>query len=202
VPAADAATQPLDAQRIRAAIQQTGLSEVHFIDLKTESEKLYSDYLGEALQLSLWGALAVVALLAVVLRSARKLLQAALPLLGAVLLVAALLVATGPPLTLFHLVGLLLIVAVGSNYALFFVQQIGPAGEAASPHPAGHVSSDGSVLSSMLFANLSTVAGFGMLAWSQVPVLHAFGATVAPGAMLALLLSAILRPRAIENRPS
>lgn len=195
VPAAEAATLPLDAQRIHEAIHQTGLSEVHFIDLKTESEKLYSDYLGEALQLSLWGALAVVALLAVVLRSARKLLQAALPLVGAVLLVAALLVASGPPLTLFHLVGLLLIVAVGSNYALFFVQQIGPAGEAATPHPASEASSDGSVLSSMLFANLSTVAGFGMLAWSQVPVLHAFGATVAPGAMLALLLSAILRPR-------
>jgi predicted exporter len=193
VPATDTAQQPLDTHRIRAAIAQTGLSEVHFIDLKIESEALYSDYLGEALSLSLWGALAVIVLLTLVLRSARKLAQVVAPLLGAVLIVAAMLVACGPPLTLFHLVGLLLIVAVGSNYALFFVQQVEPASKEAAKGSKGK---DDSVLSSMLFANLTTVAGFGMLAWSQVPVLHAFGATVAPGAMLALLLAAILRPKA------
>ena len=31
--------------------------------------------------------------------------------------------------------------------------------------------------------------GFGILAWSQVPVLHAIGASVGPGALLVLLLA-------------
>jgi predicted exporter len=41
-------------------------------------------------------------------------------------------------------------------------------------------------------ANLCTVIGFGFLAFSQVPVLQALGATVAPGAFLALLFAAVL----------
>jgi predicted exporter len=43
--------------------------------------------------------------------------------------------------------------------------------------------------------------GFGLLAFSKVPVLHAIGLTVGVGAMLALAFSAILSRRdAAENR--
>ena len=74
-----------------------------------------------------------------------------------------------------HLVGLLLVVAVGSNYALFFDRtDIAPR-----------------TLASMLFANLTTVAGFGVLAFSDVSILQAMGATVAPGVILALIYAAI-----------
>ena len=38
----------------------------------------------------------------------------------------------------------------------------------------------------------TTVIGFGALATSTVPVLHAIGVTVGPGAVLALILSAML----------
>jgi predicted exporter len=48
-------------------------------------------------------------------------------------------------------------------------------------------------------ANVSTVIGFGLLSFSQVPVLEALGTTVAPGAFLALLLSALLTSRAPEG---
>jgi predicted exporter len=41
-------------------------------------------------------------------------------------------------------------------------------------------------------ANLSTVIGFGLLSFSQVPVLEALGQTVSPGAFLALVFSAVL----------
>lgn len=86
------------------------------------------------------------------------------------------------PLTILHLVGMLLIVAVGSNYALFFNQRT----QANAPQ----------TLVSLLVANLATVAGFGLLAFSRVPMLETFGLTVGPGAMLALVFSAILAPRA------
>jgi predicted exporter len=45
---------------------------------------------------------------------------------------------------------------------------------------------------SMVVATLTTAIGFGALAISSVPVLHAVGALVGPGAILALLLSAVL----------
>lgn len=182
LPASDATGVPvLDAQLIRQRLTTAVKGgQVYFIDLKAESEKLYSDYLSEVLHLSMLGGLAILVLLGVVLRSPGRLLRVVTPLLLTVLIVSAGLVATGPPLTLFHLVGLLLIVAIGSNYALFFDQRA----QAAIPSAA--------VLSSMVFANLTTVAGFGMLAWSQVPVLHAIGATVGPGAILALVLAAVL----------
>ena len=51
-------------------------------------------------------------------------------------------------------------------------------------------------LASLLIANVSTVIGFGLLSFSQVPVLVALGTTVAPGAFLALLFSALLTWRA------
>jgi predicted exporter len=96
-------------------------------------------------------------------------------------------------MTILHLIGLLLIFAVGSNYALFFDRRAARADEDA----------DSRVLASLLLANLTTVIGFGVLATSAVPVLSALGTTVAPGAFLALLFSAMLAPRAappLEHR--
>ena len=47
----------------------------------------------------------------------------------------------------------------------------------------------------MAIANLTTAIGFGTLALSSVPVLHAIGITVGPGAVLALLLAACFSER-------
>ena len=49
---------------------------------------------------------------------------------------------------------------------------------------------------SLLFANVTTMIGFGLLAFSKVPVLHAIGSTVGIGAILSLAFSAILIARA------
>ena len=51
----------------------------------------------------------------------------------------------------------------------------------------------------MLVANLTTAIGFGTLALSKVPVLHAVGVTVGPGAILTLLLAAILVARPVPQ---
>ena len=107
------------------------------------------------------------------------------PLVLAVLIVAAALRLCGVQFTILHLVGMLLIVAVGSNYALFFDRQA----HAREPE-AGSLT-----LASLLVANASTVVGFGLLSFSQVPVLVTLGTTVAPGTFLALLAAALLSPR-------
>ncbi len=164
----------VDPARIRPLLAGTGAL---FVDMKGETDRLYGSYLHEAVLLSGAGLLAIVLLLAVALRSPLAVLRVLAPLVGAVLCVAAALVSAGQSLTILHLVGLLLIVAVGSNYALFFSSGKGDI----TPR----------TLASLLFANLTTVAGFGILGFSQVPVLQAIGLTVGPGAVLALCFSAV-----------
>jgi predicted exporter len=152
------------------------------LDLKRETNRLYLGYLHQAIALSLAGFFAIVLLLMLMLRSAGRVIRVLAPLALAVLAVAGLLVATGHALTILHLVGMLLIVAVGSNYALFFDR-------------SAHDPESGSVpltLTSLLVANVATVLAFGVLAFSRVPVLSDLGSTVAPGALLALLFAATL----------
>jgi predicted exporter len=179
--AADSA-QPVDTARVRAALQGAELEETRVLDLKQESDALYASYLSEAIHLSLAGLLAILVLLMITLRSPLRVARVLAPLLLAVLTVAAGLSLSGVQLTILHLVGMLLIVAVGSNYALFFDRQ-------ASVHQAG---GESLTLASLVIANASTVIGFGLLSFSQVPVLVALGTTVAPGAFLALLFAAAL----------
>jgi len=181
--AADSA-QTVDTARVRAALQDAALEETRVLDLKQESDALYAGYLSEAIHLSLAGVLAILVLLLITLRSPLRVARVLAPLLLAVLTVAAGLSLSGVQLTILHLVGMLLIVAVGSNYALFFDRQ-------ASVHRAG---GESLTLASLVIANASTVIGFGLLSFSQVPVLVALGTTVAPGAFLALLFAAVLTP--------
>lgn len=169
----------INAGKIRAALGATGLPNVLFVDMKAESDRLYSGYLHEATLLSLGGLVAIVGLLLVVFRSPQRVLRTIAPLAAAVVTVTAGLALFGQQLSILHLVGLLLVVAVGSNYALFFDR----------PEPLEPISHR--TLASMLLANLTTVAGFGLLAFSKVSILHAMGVTVAPGVILALVYAAI-----------
>jgi len=173
----------LDAARVRAALAKTGLAGVYFVDIKGESDRLYQGYLREAILLSLGGLAAILGLLLATTRSLARVFRIVAPLVVAVAVVIASLVLLGQPLILLHLVGMLLVVAVGSNYALFFDRGI----------EAGGISPR--TLASLLLATSTTVVGFGILAFSSVPVLNAIGATVGPGAILALLFSAILARR-------
>jgi predicted exporter len=154
-----------------------GLESV-VLDLKRESDGLYRDYLHEALGHAAAGALAIMVLLSVSLRSTRRVFNVVAPLAAAVLMDVTLLGAVGGPLSIFHLVGLLLVVAVGSNYSLFFDRLNLPSDERMR------------MLVSVMFAGASTIIAFGVLAFSGVAVLHAIGTTVAIGAFLALLFSA------------
>ncbi len=177
---APAGTESLAQAPIRAALAAAGQPNALLVDLKAESDNLYSGYLREAILLSLGGVAGIILLLLWSLRSPVRVARVLLPLFAAVVMVVALLAAGGQRLTILHLIGLLLIVAVGSNYALFFSGGK-DGGSGISPQ----------TLTSLVFANLTTVAGFGLLGFSQVPVLQAIGVTVGPGAVLALLLSAV-----------
>ena len=167
----------INAEAIRAALR--AMPDALFVDMKAESDRLYSGYLNEAIGLSLGGLVAIIGLLLLVFRSPLRVLRIIAPLAAAVITVTAGLNLLGQQLIILHLVGLLLVVAVGSNYALFF------------DRPDPHTPILPRTLTSMLFANLTTVAGFGLLAFSNVSILQAMGVTVAPGVILALMYAAI-----------
>jgi predicted exporter len=190
---APGSAESIDTARVRAALQGAKLEEAQVLDLKQESDALYAGYLSEAIHLSLAGVAAIIVLLLIALRSPLRVARVLAPLILAVLIVAAGLSLSGVQLTILHLIGMLLIVAVGSNYALFFDRQ-------ASVHATG---GESLTLASLVIANASTVIGFGLLSFSQVPVLVALGTTVAPGAFLALLFAAVLaRPASAQPRPA
>jgi predicted exporter len=176
----------LDANTIRSAVASAEVSDALVVDMKAEADRLYINYVREDIHLSLAGLGVIVVLLLMALRSPQAVVRTLAPLVAAVLVVCAGLALAGEQLTILHLIGMLLIVAVGSNYALFFNKP--------NHEPAGVLGIAPQTLVSLLIANLATVAGFGLLALAHVPLLKAFGLTVGPGAILALLFSAILAP--------
>jgi predicted exporter len=177
-----AGPKPMEAASLRAAFDELPAAvaaNIQVIDIKQSLDELYARYLHEALVEGLLGALAVVAIVAVQLRSLRRVIAVCEPLAMAVVFTLGGLAAFGVALGILHLVGLLLVVAVGSNYGLFF-DALRQAGRA----------DDDDTLASLALANLTAVIGFGLIALSHIPALSAIGRVVAPGAALALLLSA------------
>lgn len=179
--------QSVDATAIRAALQEyRGPGAVHLVDIKGETESLYAQYLEEAILLSLAGiALIVLVTAAGMGFSWQRLYRVVVPIGAALACVVAGLAAAGIGLTILHLVGLLLTVAVGSNYTFFFIDD-----EEDAPR----------TLASLALANATTITGFGILAFASVPVLNAIGMTVGPGALLCLAFAAMLSRGAIDKR--
>jgi len=161
---------------------------VVLLDLKRESDALYQGYRARVLKFALLGAAAITLLLAAALRSLRRTWEVLAPLAAALIVTVAILVAGGDRLSIFHVVALLLVIGVGSNYTLFFER-----GNMANASPERTVTS-------LAFCNLSTVIGFGVIGFASTPVLSAIGTTVAIGAFLSLVFAAILTTAATAPR--
>ncbi|MEO8153422.1 MAG: MMPL family transporter [Rhizobacter sp.] len=178
-----------DVAKLRAALADLPGTQV--VNIGNELGALYARYLHEATIQALLGALAVCVLLLLHLRSWQRLLRIAQPIVAAVLIVLAVMSACGVALGILHLVGLLLTVAIGSNYALFF-DQIRSQQDAQPPGAPTAIDND--TLASLALANLTAVISFCLLAFSSIPALYAVGQVVAPGILLSLLLSAAFIP--------
>lgn len=149
------------------------------VNLRVESDRLLRVYLREVVSLASFGAAAIGLLLLISLRSPRRLAAVAAPLVAAVVVTFAVLRLGGHALSIFNLFGMLLVVAIGSNYCLFLDRQ--------HADPAGTPR----LLVSLLLANGCTVMGFGVLALSHTPVLHDMGMPVAVGTFLSLVFATI-----------
>lgn len=175
-----------DAPALEAALRAGGEPGVVLLDLKREADALVAGYRAEALRLLAIGLACIALLVYAGLRSLPATARVLAPVLAATLLVVATLSLAGVQLTLFHLVALLLVVGVGTNYALFFNQPQEGRDERAL------------MLLSLAVASLATLISASALATSGTPVLRAIGLTAAVGTVYALALSALLAPRAVR----
>ncbi|MBN3858939.1 hypothetical protein G3N59_36680, partial [Paraburkholderia sp. Ac-20340] len=78
--ATKADTSSLDAATVRNAVDSAGVPGALFVDLKTEADRLYANYVREDIRLSLAGFAAIVVLLVVALRSPQRAARALAPL--------------------------------------------------------------------------------------------------------------------------
>lgn len=173
---------PLAGVRERAAVaaRLATAPTAEYLDLKASSERLLRDFRLEALQRVALGALAIVAALWLGLRSPRRVLLALLPVAAAVVTDLALLLALGERLSLFHLIALLLVTGLGVDYSLFFGREVAPGERWRTVHAVG-------------LCAASSAAVFGLLGFSDLPVLRALGLTVGLGVALSFLYAWALR---------
>jgi len=157
---------------------------VTWVDPSGELNQLFAGTRRTAAELKLLSYLAAALLLGWGLGRAAVWRILAPPLL-AVVCSLAMLGWLGQPLTLFGLFGLLLVSALGVDYAIFMYE--GVAGRSAS-------------LVGILLSAATTLLSFGLLALSQTPAIANFGLSVALGVAFSLLLALWVEKPGARNR--
>jgi predicted exporter len=150
-----------------------GLEGVQLVDRISELNRLFSDTQISAAELKLLSSIAILLLLCLPFGLAGALRVVCLPLLAALAALACL-GWLGQPLTLFSLFGLLLITAIGVDYAILMRENIG--GPAVS-------------LLGTLLSAITSWLSFGLLLISDTPAIANFGLAISLGLMFCFLLA-------------
>ncbi len=143
---------------------------------------------------SLIGFAAIFVLLFVRYRRAVQVVVALGPALIACAATVATLVAAGVPLTILHVMSLLLVVSLGVDFGIFFVDTAQTLEESAR------------TMVSILTASVTTILSFGLLGLSASPGLAALGITVTLGVTFSLVacfvMASLVGPTLVTRDPS
>jgi predicted exporter len=153
------------------------LDDVHYFEQRSFLTEIAGQHRLRALELVGVGLAVVAALLWARDRSLRVTLVTLAPCLVAAALTLALLSLMGIPLNLLHLLGVLLVLSIGVDYAIFLVASGPEAGTRAA------------TLLGLCLACASTCLAFGLLAFSSFPALRALGLSTSIGAVLSLVMA-------------
>lgn len=172
-----------DPARLRAAAE--GLDGVRLVDPTGDLSDLLRAY-----RLRTLGLLTLSPLLMLALLSSRYgwggALRVMLPATAAIVLTPLLLALLGVGFSFFGAMGLVLVLSIGTDYALFCAED---------------QDRDAAILVSVCLAMMTTSLSFGLLALSEVAAVRAFGATMLVGVMLAFLLApSVKRRRGLEPK--
>ena len=153
------------------------LDDVHYFDQQSFLRGIYGAYRSRTVVLIGLGLFAVAALLYLRYRRLRTTLATILPAVLAAALTLAVLALLGIAVNLLHLLGLLLVLSIGVDYAIFLVTS------------EAHTRGREAAMLSLVVACLSTCLAFGLLAASSFPALRALGTTTGLGVLLSLALA-------------
>ncbi len=153
--------------------------EVHYMHLRSASTALVAKSVNRV-------ALAMIACITIIyitlalgFKSLTRPLKIMVPTFSAALTLAAILVLSGHPLSIFHLISLLLVVGLGLDYALFFNRL-----------PENDDEWD-TTFKSIWVCGITTMLVFGVLSFSWTPPLEAIGLTVAIGTFISIVFAAM-----------
>ena len=162
-------------ERTGAAVLELGIEGVGFVDLKRETDDLVRSFLGSSLSWLGASLLAVLVFLFVGLRRPVLVGRVLAPVLMSLGITLGVLAALDIPVSLFHILSLILVAGLGMDYGLFFARHGGE----------GPVTFRATIL-----CNLTTASVFLVMAFASIPVLHGIGLTVAVGSFVALVANA------------
>jgi predicted exporter len=175
-----------DAEHLVNRLQEQ-LPAARYINLRTETSQLVAGFRLEIGERIVWGVTLMLLVLGIGLKSVTQAMRTLLPVFLAIVITMGLLTWSGTPLTLFHLISLMLVLGIGIDYSLFFgrVEQ--------DPVERLHT------LHGLVICMLSTSIVFALLGSSELPVLQAIGQTVAVGVVISFLASYSLARRPAEE---
>jgi len=153
------------------------LDGVYLLDQRSFVNDVYREFRQTTLRQMLVGVALVVALLALRYRTWRPVVAAVLPSLAVAVLVLAALALLGIPVTLLHVMALVMVAGLGDDYGIFLVDGARAGREA------------GATMLAALLSCLTTAFVFGSLALSSQPSLRAIGVTTGIGVLLSYLLA-------------
>ncbi|NID15345.1 MMPL family transporter [Luteibacter yeojuensis] len=174
-----------DPRALRAAAE--GLPGVSLIDKPASISALFGRYRGYA-DAWLGAALALVGLAFAWRYGWRAAWRVLLPPAAGIVFSVATLGYLGEPLTLFHVMALMLVLGVGANYAVFLRE-----GEPFVVHRPG------AAYAGVLLSAVTALLSFGLLALGSMPALRHFGLTLLFGIGFTALLAPLSLPAEKTN---
>ncbi len=150
------------------------------VDLAAEAGRLVAGYRQETLVWLALGALLSLGLLTAALRRSRAVAQVFLPVLISLVVVVAALLALGIPISLFHILALMIVAGLGFDYAVFLGRF------------AGTGDGERRAFQSVTICAISTAGVYSILAFSSLPVLQGIGLATAIGVVAAFGATTLL----------
>lgn len=157
-------------------LQAKYATHVRYYNLKDKTELLFNNLRDSIIDNIQIASVVILLVLFAGLRSFSKLVKVALPILMTIVLTMLVVYYLQGPLTIFHLIALILVFGICVDYSLFFNSN----NEDGAYRRTFHAIS---------VCALSTLAVFGLLVVSDIVVLKSIGFTVATGTILAYLMS-------------
>ncbi len=154
---------------------------VQYVSQKDMMNEMNGVYRSKAVISLSYGALVILLLLAWRYRSILASVQVLLPAIASVSFVVAAWVLLGYPLSILHLLGLLLAVAICVDYGIFFYEN--------------RTENMQVTYQAIVMSALTTIVAFFSLALAENPALQVLAWTIAPGVLLGFLLCPVLIQR-------